>query len=253
MRSRKNSLILSRLWRELVNPEKRMELEGPFLSRHLPSPEGSLILDSCLGSGATSVYLLQNGYRVLSNEIDEGMLKEACKYAVERGVSLDTSSLDWRNLSGKFPHPFAEAVLCMGNSLTYLFEKEEQVAALKNFHAILKDRGALIADMRNYPRMLRERERILNNPEAFREFNRHVYCGTDAVPITPLVLEEKEVVLAYSNLQRQESGLLRLYPFGVGEFAGLLLQAGFSKISVFSDYRQGIEENACFFQFVCEK
>jgi SAM-dependent methyltransferase len=210
-------------------------------------------MDSCLGAGATSVYLLQNGYRVLSNEINGHMLAEARKYATERGVSLNTASFDWRILASKFPHPFAEAVLCMGNSLTYLFEKEEQVAALKNFHAILKDKGALIADMRNYPRMLRERERILGNSEAFREFNRHVYCGTDSVPITPIAIDEKEAVLAYTNLHREESGYLRLYPFRLGEFAGLLLKSGFSNISAFSDYKPRIDENACFYQFVCIK
>lgn len=253
MRSDKNSLILSRLWRKLVNPQKRMESEGPFLREQLAAHGCTTVFDSCLGMGATSVYLLQRGYGVTSNEIDAHMLGVSREYAGESRVSPNATSFDWRKLAEKFPQSFADAVLCMGNSLTYIFGRAQRLEVLRNFREILREGGILILDTRNYPRILRERERILGNPEAFREFNRYVYCGTDSVPITPVVLEDNEVVLAYTNLSLHESGYLRIYPFKGGELNGLLADSGFRKVSVFSDYRAGMDENACFHQFVCVK
>ncbi len=253
MKTDTNSRILAGLWRDLVNPEKRMESEGPFLFGQFNTFECKRVFDACSGMGVVSIYLLQRAYEVTSNEIDRFLREEAREYAAGKRVLLKESSHDWRNLLKAGLQESFDAVLCLGNSLTYLFEHENQLRALANFRMLLKKGGRLFMDMRNYPRMLKERKSILNNPEAFGFFNKYVYCGTDLVPITPIVLEGDEVVLKYTHLERDESGFLRIYPFRLKELVALAKEAGFSKVSVYSDYKSGKASNACFFQLVCEK
>ena len=247
-----NSRALAKMWNEFVNAKKRMQIEGPFLSRHLASRKAQSVFDSCFGVGADSIYLLQEGYNVTSNELDLNFVREAMKNAKEEGLKLRILNYDWLELEQQVEEGAFDAVLCLGNSLTYLFDYNEQVRALEGFRYILRKGGSLILDTRNYDYILNSRFDILESGN-FQYSGKYVYCGIEKVHAVPIRILEDAVTFEYRHLETGEVGHLVLYPFMVDELRSLLQNAGFGSLSIFSDYQVGFNPKADFYQFVCAK
>ncbi len=264
-----NSRVLAEIWDDLICPKKRLETHGRFLLKKLGWNNCSSIFDACLGTGADALYLLEHGHevftqgfdRIVGNEIDAHFRSIALAKAREKGADLAITAYDWREL-GKYRDNFGsmvttlgfDAILCMGNSLTYMFSREDQMRVLGNFKALLKEQnGLLFIDTRNYDYMRRHRNEILSDRKNFRYSSKYVYCGTDRVSIAPVKISDDELVMEYVHLHSGKVGYLTLYPFGTSEFVDLLLKTGFSEIKVFSDYVPGIRRDADFYQFICVK
>src|SRR3989344_3614083 len=170
-----NSKPLVAMWADYIDWEKRREGEGGFLKGVLNRHKCREIFDTTLGDGCDSIYLLKEGFDVVSNELDDAFLKKAFENAKRENVALELTNLDWRELSPDLMESSFDAVLCVGNSLTYLFDKESQLKALCSFRHILREGGILIIDERNYQYMLDNRRAILGGK--FRYSHRYVYCG----------------------------------------------------------------------------
>ena len=247
-----NSRTLAKMWNEFVNAKKRMQSEGPFLSRHLVSKKCKTVFDSCLGTGADSIHLLGGGYPVVSNELDSNFVRMALKMAETEDVKLRILNYDWRDLEKLVDAESFDAVLCLGNSLTYLFDYRDQMAALEGFLHILHRDGILILDTRNYDYILDNRAQILEN-RSFHYSGKYVYCGTEGVHAFPIEISDDAVTFEYKHLKTGEIGHLILYPFSLQELRNLLETTGFVDISLFSDYREDFNPKADFYQFVCTK
>jgi SAM-dependent methyltransferase len=237
---------LARMWPDFVNIEKRMGKETPFIMQHVPSQD-SFVFDACLGCGATTIGLRLGGMKnVLSNEVDPEMLRMANFEAHDRKVRMMTVSYDWKDLTpdvikklGKF-----DLVTCLGNSLTLIFDHDEQLKVLGNFLALLGPEGALIIDERNYPRILEGR---------FSQSGEYVYCG-DTVTCRPADVSDKHVIMEYEHVPTGSKEYLEMYPFKRWELLGLLHEAGFSRISIFGDYNPFYSVNDTeFFTYVARK
>ena len=248
-----NSKVLAGMWEDFVNPKKRMESEGPFLHRQLQAHSCKAVFDSCMGTGADSFYLIEKGYSVTSNEIDENFLEKALEGARSRSLSLKITRHDWREAGRHLAEGSFDAVLCLGNSLTYLFGREDQLSALENFRFLARSRGLLIVDVRNYEAVLENRERILRDGAKFGYSWNYVYCGGERVSALPVRISRDEVAFEYLHKQTGKKGHLVLYPFRVPELRGLLEESGFREITIFSDYQEGFNPEADFYQFVCTK
>jgi SAM-dependent methyltransferase len=242
-----DSRILAGMWNDFVNAKKRMESEGPFLLRHLSSHKN--VFDAALGTGADSIFLLDKGYAVTGNEIDRHFRTIAMKNLRQANLFMPITKYDWLNLDAKTEKGSFDAVLCLGNSLTYLFERYAQFRALSNFAKILKDGGVLILDVRNYEYMLENQRDILTNG-GFRYSGNYVYCGIDSVHAKPVAISDSEITMEYEHITTRKKAYLYLYPFRLTELHGLLAVAGFSVIRVFSDYVPGLDRDADFYQFV---
>jgi len=246
-----NSKKLVGMWDAFIDAKKRMESEGPFLLRHLPKGPGHMkVFDACMGTGVDSIYLLKKGYAVTGNEIDPEFLSRGRANSRRENVSPTFTAYDWLKLDQHIEPKTFDAVICLGNSLTYLFQRDEQLRALGNFFTILKSGGVLIMDTRNYDYLLDERKSILGSGR-FRYSGNYVYCGTGKVHATPVQISEKGVMLEYSRINGGKKGRLFLYPFRKTELYGLLCETGFKPISFFSDYSHALNYKADFYQFVC--
>jgi 2-polyprenyl-3-methyl-5-hydroxy-6-metoxy-1,4-benzoquinol methylase len=249
----RNSKILAGMWDDFVNAKKRMESEGPFLLRHLPREPGRrTVFDACMGTGVDSIFLLKNGYEVTGNELDRHFLARAAANSSREGVSPSVVSYDWRRLGSHIKSKSFDAVICLGNSLTYLFDRLDQFGAVHNFFNVLKDNGVLIVDTRNYDYILDSRRDILEKG-IFRYSGKYVYCGTDKVHAMPVRISEDGVLMGYTALRNEKKGHLLLYPFRRTELHDIIAEAGFKSISFFSDFRPVLDPNADFYQFVCRK
>ena len=250
IRENYNSKELIRLWDQLVNWKQRMATEGKFLVHHLTKFNCKAVFDACTGTGVSSIHLAKNNFHVVSNEIDDEFAKKALINVEDHDAKVNLTQFDWRELSLYLRNNIFDAVLCLGNSITYLFEKEEQIKALKNFYEILRDNGVLIIDERNYQSILDNKNRILSGN--FTYSGRYVYCGYD-VHGRPIAIDDRKVIFQYENELTKKKAFLTMYPFKRGELFRLLTEAGFKKILVYSDYSEKFDPEADFYQYICIK
>ncbi|MFH1073233.1 MAG: class I SAM-dependent methyltransferase [Nanoarchaeota archaeon] len=231
---------------DFVNAEKRWQTEIPFLCSHLAEYPDPKVFNSCLGSGVTSIGLKKIGIEsVVSNDIDEKSIKISREEAKKYEVNLEILSYDWRSLPENLQGMF-DAVLCLGNSLTYLFKREDQLKSLRNFRNILAENGKLIIDERNYA------GQIL--PGNFRHSGNVVYCGTDKIAVHPSYVSESMVIMEYEHKIMRKKVHIVTYPFKRGEMQGLLEEAGFGEIKAYGDYKENFkQEEPEFITYVCRK
>ena len=245
-----NSQNLVEMWREFIDWEKRRVGEDGFLVKQFKQHNIKKVFDASLGDGCDSVYLLKEGFDVTSNEIDNVFLEKARLNAKEDGVELKLTYLDWRNLDKELEEESFDAVICLGNSLTYLFKQKDQLQALDQFKRLLKKGGVLIVDERNYQYILDNKEEILKGN--FKYSGDYVYCG-DKVHGVPVEITDNKVKMEYTHSENGKKGYLVLYPFKRGDVKGLLEKTGFSTIQQFSDFQEGEKLEADFYQYVCVK
>ncbi|MEK6954432.1 MAG: class I SAM-dependent methyltransferase [Candidatus Micrarchaeota archaeon] len=241
-----NSEQLVKLWADFIDWGKRRAGEGGFLIRTLKKHGCTKVLDGALGDGCDSIYLLKEGFDVTSNEFDEEFIRKALLNSKMQKVRLELTRLDWREMGENLPRASFDAVLVLGNSLTYLFSKKDQLRALANFRAILKKGGILIIDERNYDYILRNREEILKGD--FKYSGRAVYCGKK-VHARPILISDNKVKMRYEH-ENGSVGHLTMYPFKKGELRGLLKEGGFRVLEEYLDYGRGIRGNADFYTYV---
>lgn len=230
---------IAEIFPDFVNYERRARSEIPFLLEHVAGLENSKILDTSLGTGATSIGLKLAGIdEVVSNDLDQDAVSKAVEEAKRigrlhgRSINLDVRHRDWRELASNFENEF-DAVICTGNSLTYLFRREDQFQALANFHAVLKHGGLLVVDERNYAEHFLE-----GNGANYRFTGKVVYCGKDKVDAHPIYVSDKVVVMEYHHREKRLTAHLVMHPFKKGEVAGLMREAGFADIKTFGDYKE---------------
>ncbi len=245
-----NSRALVEMWGDFINWRKRRQGEKGFLKRILEKNNARKVFESCLGDGCDSIYLLMEGFDVLSNDLDLEFIKKAQENARRENVKLNITSHDWRELDKYFEKENFDAVLCLGNSLTYLFAKRDQLKTLKQFYRLLKKGGILIIDERNYQYFLDNKDQILEGN--FRYSGKYVYCG-NRVHAHPIKITNNKVVMGYNDTTRKKKGYLILYPFGKNELLELLKRTGFKKIKQYSDFKVRHNKKADFYIYVCKK
>ncbi len=145
-------------WDELIDWEARAKSEGRFFIDVLKARGKETVLDVATGTGFHSIQLLKAGFDVTSADGSAEMLARAFDNARDQGLVLKTVHADWRwlnkDVNGKY-----DAIICLGNSFTHLFEENDRRRALAEFYAALKHDGILIIDQRNYDRHPRRRLR----------------------------------------------------------------------------------------------
>lgn len=240
-----DSKVLAELWSDFVNFEKRIKSEIPFLMKFID--KSSNVFDSSLGSGATTIGLKIKGINnIISNEIDFDLLKIAQIEADKTKVKIDTVSYDWRTLDNVYSEEF-DVVLCLGNNLTYLFKKYNQLNALKNFKNLLKPNGKLIIDERNYAELFLKENKYKHSGDV-------LYCGKDKVSARPIFIAQNIVIMEYKHKEKKLKSHLVIYPFKKNELNNLLIEAGFKNIVAYGDYKKNFApQDPEFITYVCKK
>lgn len=234
-------------WADFIDWQKRQAADGQFLLALLANYKDPAILDVCVGDGCDAIFLLKHGFKVVGNEVDQTFKSKALANAKKEGVDLRLTSTDWRELDKSYPPNSFDVVTCTGNSLTYLFGKEYQLAALRQFKKLLKPGGVLLVDERNYQYMLDNREEILNGK--FRYKGTNTYRG-DYVHGRPVRIDHDKITVEYSHDRGGTLGRLSFYPYKKGELRALLQEAGFTDIKQWGDYKPGDDPNSDFFQYI---
>jgi len=243
------SRALARHWPEFVDCQKRLLTEAPFLESVVPRGSG-LILDACAGTGCESIYLLQNGFQVVSNEIDRELRNVAAQAGRTKGVQLTLTSADWRSIGREFAEQTFRAILLMGNSLGLLGTLGEVTESLQQLYRLLMPGGCLILDQRNYDYILDDRDAILRGN--FHYSRRYIYCGT-SVTGRPREIDERRVVFGYYANSGAPLGTLSMIPIRKGQLGSMLTDTGYVDVTPYYDFKTSPVANYDFVTFVARR
>ncbi len=218
-------------WDELIDWDQRWQSEGDFFIEQLRARGVERVLDVATGTGFHSVRLQQAGFDVVSADGSPEMLSKAFQNASDRGFILRTVQADWRWLNRTIHEQF-DAVICLGNSFTHLFEEHDRRKALAEFYAVLNHDGVLIMDHRNYDAIL---------DEGFSSKHKYYYCGEN-------VVAEPEYVddgLARFRYEFPDKSVfhLNMFPLRKTYVRRLMHEVAFQHIETYGDFQDTFKAN----------
>jgi SAM-dependent methyltransferase len=229
-------------WDELIDWDARAESEGHFFIELLKARGKKKVLDVATGTGFHSVQLLKAGFQVTSVDGNAAMLAKAFDNAKAKGFILKTIHADWRWLNREVHGKF-DAIICLGNSFTHLFEEQDRRRALAEFYAALKHDGVLILDQRNYDGIL---------DHGFQSKHKYYYCGDDVVA-EPEHVDEGLARFQYAFPDGSQYHL-NMFPLRKNYTRRLLQEAGFPRVKTYGDFQETYQESEPdFFVHVAEK
>jgi glycine/sarcosine N-methyltransferase len=229
-------------WDALIDWEARARSEGAFFIDLLRRLGKHKVLDVATGTGFHSVQLLKAGFQVTSADGNASMLSQAFENARRQGFILRTIHADWRWLN-RDVHDKYDAIICLGNSFTHLFDERERRRALAEFYAALRYDGVLIIDQRNYDIIL---------DEGFKTKHTYYYCGED-VRAEPEHVDEGLARFRYS-FPDGSSFHLNMFPLRKAYTRRLLREVGFQEMMTYGDFKETYhDEEPDFFIHVAEK
>lgn len=218
-------------WDELIDWERRWKSEGDFFIEQLRARGVKRILDVATGTGFHSVRLLEAGFEVTSADGNPQMLAMAFENGRRRGHILRTVQADWRWIN-KTIHEQFDAVICLGNSFTHIFEEHDRRKALAEFYATLKSDGILLLDQRNYDSIL---------DEGFSTKHKYYYCGDD-VSAEPEHVDDGLARFRYQFPDGSEYHL-NMFPLRKKYTRRLMREVGFQHVETYGDFQETFKAN----------
>ena len=229
-------------WDQLISWEDRARGEGDFFLRKLKEHGVVRVLDVATGTGFHSIRLIEEGFDVTSADGSPEMLARAFENGRRHGHILRTVQADWRWLNRDVQESF-DAVVCLGNSFTHLFDERDRRKALAEFYAVLKHDGILILDQRNYDSII---------DEGFSSKHTYYYCG-DNVSAEPTYVDDGLARFRYQFPDHSEF-YLNMFPLRRDYVRRLTEEVGFRHTSTYGDFKETYHENEPdFFIHVAEK
>jgi len=231
-------------WDELVGWEKREAAEGGFYERLLAASNCNSVADVACGTGYHAITLAKNGFAVTASDGSDNMVRKTEENAKQMGVALkDTKVVDWVKASKDLGENSYDALICLGNSFTHLFEHEARRDALEEFFKVIKPGGMVIIDHRNYDSMLEH---------GYTSKHNYYYSGkgVDAYPaeLNRYLARFEYVFPDGAKFQ------LKMYPLRQDYVSHLLEDAGFINVARYGDFEKPYErEEVDFIQQVAYK
>ena len=159
------------------------------------------------------------------------MLAKAFENARKRGHVLRTIHADWRWLN-RDVHGKYDAIICLGNSFTHLFDERDRRKTLAEFYAALRHDGLLILDQRNYDSIL---------DHGFSTKHTYYYAGED-VEAVPEHVDEGLARFRYTFPDKSVFHL-NMFPLRKAYVHKLMEEVGFQKVETFGDFKETYHED----------
>lgn len=215
-------------WDDLIGWEGREAGEGGFFHRLLNAHGCENVIDVGCGTGFHSVVLAKDGFKVTACDGAPNMVEKTKENAEAAGVTFEDACVaDWLNLKEQFGENKFDALVCLGNALTHLFEHESRRDALENMFAILKPGGVAVIDHRNYDSIL---------DQGFSTKHAYYYTG-NGVDARPVEISRTLCKFQYS-FPNGDTFHLQMYPLRQKYVDFLLEDAGFVDIMRYGDFHR---------------
>jgi len=118
--------------------------------------EHARILDCACGIGTQSLGLAKLGFQVTGCDLSLRSLERARQEASKRGLEIEFAVANMLDLSSLLQSQF-DAVLCMDNALPHLDSEHQLQVAAGQIRSKVREGGFLIASIRDYDRLIKER------------------------------------------------------------------------------------------------
>jgi len=130
------------------------------LFRNAGLGRGSRVLDCSCGIGTQTLGLARLGYDMLGSDLSPQSIERARANAGRMGLRVDFQVADFRALEHSIPDIF-DAVICFDNSLPHMLSKADVRSAVSSMFGKLSSGGQLLASIRDYDSIIRERPRAM--------------------------------------------------------------------------------------------
>ncbi len=220
---------------ELIDWVNRHKSEGGFFQRLLADYGVHRVLDIACGTGYHTITLSQSGFDLTGSDGSARMVVKSRENAARLGVEgVSFIEAEWSSLNQAFSEGRQfDAVICLGNAFTHLFEERERTNLLSQVYSLLKSGGIAVIDQRNYDTML---------DEGFSSKHAYYYLG-DTVDVYPISITQDAVEISY-NYSDGETHHLTVFPLRQEYLTGLLRRVGFREVVRFGDFEPDYEHYA---------
>ncbi len=190
------------------------------------------ILDVAAGTGNQSLELVKKGYEVTAIDLDPEMVGKIRKKSTTMQLAVDAFELDMRDINQLASNSF-DAVICIGNSIVHLDTLEQIETCLTNIHSVLTDHGAIVVQIVNYERILKQQISelpVIKRPEHNLEFHRtyELYNGK--------IKFNGKLIVEQSNQQEIFTNSVELIPLTSAHMKNALEVTGFCDIQLFGNF-----------------
>lgn len=121
------------------------------------------LIDVSIGSGSVTLPLADLGVRLTGSDLSDSMLQNCRKKAQARNCDIRLECCDFRKIAGLFTEKF-DCAASTGNSLPYV-NNDDVLRTLEQMDSLIKPSGYLYFDIRNWDKILKNRQRFyLYNP-----------------------------------------------------------------------------------------
>ena len=213
-------------WDELIDWQRRAEAEDNFFQSILRGHGVETVLDVACGTGFHAITLRADGFQVTAADGAPNMLAQTRENARRFGIDdLRIVEAEWTRLSESFAGEQFDAIICLGNAFTHLFDEGDRVRALEEMYRLLTRDGIAVIDQRNY-------DAILDN--GFSSKHQSYYLGQN-VEVRPEELGEDLLTMRY-EYEDGEVHFLTICPIRQEYVTGLLYGAGFRSVQRYGDF-----------------
>jgi SAM-dependent methyltransferase len=149
----------------------------------IATDSGGLAVDLGCGPGYQAIALKEIGYaRVLALDISQALLDELAAARQDQGIEPVLADMRaFRALTGDNA---AEAIVCMGDTLTHLESPQDVARLFADAQAALKPGGSLVLTFRDYSQELVDTDRFIP-----------VHADQDRIMVCALTYEPEHVVV----------------------------------------------------------
>ena len=138
------------------------------LIARLAGPGSKRILDATCGIGTQAIGLALKGHAMTASDLSHQAVDRTGQEAARLGAELELAVADMRELDRQFEGRTFDLVVSLDNALPHLETDAELERALAAFRSLLEEGGLVLASIRNYDRLRKERPEGLA-PKVFRD------------------------------------------------------------------------------------
>jgi 2-polyprenyl-3-methyl-5-hydroxy-6-metoxy-1,4-benzoquinol methylase len=201
-----------------------------FVKNRVGELNNKNILDIGCATGELAFQLAGNGAKVTGIDLNEGLLQQAKTTKIHPNLCFQPG--DMLELESDFQPGQFDVVLCFGNTLVHLPTVELIQQMLNGVFTVLKHGGQFLLQILNYDYILGESitELPLIETENIRFIRKYRFEEN-----TPLVRFQTELVLKMEN--KSVLNETPLFALQSAQLTGLLQNAGFKEIELFSSFK----------------
>jgi len=188
------------------------------------------VLDAACGIGTQTLGLASLGYEVTASDFSAASVERAQKEADQRGLFIQTSVADMRQLYAHHRRAFDLVIAC-DNAIAHLLSDTEIMDALKEFHQCTAPGGICLISLRDYTTVdLKKPGQVHPNGVHQVEKTRYVLLQVWN-PLPPLhqtityIIEHREGALPVTHTSQETCYALPIY-----RLMRLMEEAGFHEV-----------------------